>query len=687
MTRILIADDHEANRVMLRALLEGNGFAVSEAANGEEAMVVAHREPPDAIISDLMMPVVDGYTLLRRWRADPVLNNLPFIVYTATFTEPNDEQLAYTLGADAFFVKPLEPDDLMARVRDVMARAARGELPAVRPQAVDETVLLQAHNAVLVGKLEKKAAQLEGINRELREEIAERQRTEAALRDSEERFRATFEHAAVGIAHVGLDGRFLRVNHRLSEMTGYSDTELLSMSFQQLTWRDDVDDSEAARVAMLARQQDVFTVEKRYQNKSGQPFWVGLVTTLLLDDAQAPKYFITIVNDVTARKALEEQLRQAQKMEAVGLLAGGVAHDFNNLLTVISGYSQMMLTSPEVTDLDREALAAITEAGVRAASLTRQLLGFSRQTILQPQVLDLNAVVSETAGLLRRLIGEDVKLTTNLRAGLSPVKVDPTHLDQVLMNLAVNARDAMPTGGQLTIETANVQIGGDDLVFQVDLPSGQYVMLAITDNGCGMTPEVRERIFEPFFTTKGVGKGTGLGLAMVFGIVKQSGGAVHVYSEPGHGTTFKIYLPAVGDQVAATTTAGPAGGPRGHETILLVEDEPGVRTLATISLQRYGYHVLAAADGNEAWLIAEEHHASIDLVLADVVMPNLGGPLLAERLRARFPGIKMLFMSGYTDDAVVRHGLLNAKTPFIQKPYTPLGLAQKVREVLDAAAG
>jgi two-component system cell cycle sensor histidine kinase/response regulator CckA len=683
MTRILIADDHEANRLMLRTLLEGNGYEAQTAAHGEAALEQARQSPPDVIISDLMMPVMDGYTLLRQWRADPALNRRPFIVYTATFTEAKDEQLAFTLGADAFLVKPLEPEELLARIREVLARAASGELSAARGQALDETALLQAHNAVLINKLEQKASQLEASNTELREEIAERKRTEADLRESEERFRATFEQAAVGIAHVAPDGQFLRVNNRFCEMTGYESDELLRLTFQELTLADDRDEGEAARQAMLARRQAAYSAEKRYLNKRGQPFWVGIVTTLLWDQSGAPKYFITVITDVTERKTLEDQLRQAQKMEAVGLLAGGVAHDFNNLLTVISGYGDMMLAAPMVTDLDREALKAIMEAGDRATALTGQLLGFSRQTILQPKVLDLNPLVKETARLLGRLIGEDIQLTTTLAADLRQIKVDPGHLDQVLLNLAVNARDAMPTGGRLTIETANLTLGDDYAAFHVDLRPGAYVMLAISDTGCGMTPEVRARIFEPFFTTKGVGKGTGLGLPMVFGIVKQSDGAIHVYSEPGHGTTFKIYFPAVGESVAATEPEGHAIGPRGNETILLVEDEPGVRGLATLSLQGHGYHVLAATDGDEAWRIAQEHHASIDLVLADVVMPNLGGTRLAEQLRERFPRIKMLLMSGYTDDAIVRHGLLKADTPFIQKPYTPLSLAQKVRQVLD----
>jgi CheY-like chemotaxis protein len=370
-------------------------------------------------------------------------------------------------------------------------------------------------------------------------------------------------------------------------------------------------------------------------------------------------------------------------MEAVGRLAGGVAHDFNNLLTIITGYSELLLTRAGVSEADRDSVDAIREASERAASLTRQLLGFSRQAVLQPEVLDLNAVVTDTGKMLHRLIGEDIHFTTVLGPALSRVKVDPGQLVQVLMNLAVNARDAMPTGGTLTIETTNVLLDEDLAGTHLNCSPGPCVLLAMTDTGCGMTRETQARIFEPFFTTKDVGRGTGLGLSVVFGIVQQSGGSIHVYSEPGQGTTFKIYLPAVDALVTRNDAGSSQVELQGTETVLLVEDDEAVRGLAKRILELRGYTVLIATDGNDGLQVAQAHAGKIDLVLSDVVMPKLSGPELTETLRARIPGVKVLFMSGYADDAVVRHGLLESSVSFIQKPFTPLALARKVRLVLD----
>jgi CheY-like chemotaxis protein len=326
---------------------------------------------------------------------------------------------------------------------------------------------------------------------------------------------------------------------------------------------------------------------------------------------------------------------------------------------------------------------SISDASERAASLTRQLLCFSRQTLIQRKVVDLNVIVAETSKMLRRLIGEDIRFVTVLAPSISRIKVDPGQLDQVLMNLAVNSRDAMPRGGKLTIETANVMLSPGYTSTHLDCKSGPHVMLAVTDTGSGMTPDIVSHIFELFFTTKGVGKGTGLGLAMVFGIVQQCGGCIHVYSEPGLGTTFKIYFPAVSDRETHDPVTGAVSGLHGTETILLVEDEDGVRRLAMLTLQKYGYHVLVAADGREALKLISDYSGHIDLVLSDVVMPNISGPEMVEILRDRFTQIKVLFMSGYTDDSVVRHGLLDSQVSFIQKPYTPTRLARKIRDVLD----
>ena len=389
-----------------------------------------------------------------------------------------------------------------------------------------------------------------------------------------------------------------------------------------------------------------------------------------------------------ALKLSEEQLIQAQKMEAIGRLAGGVAHDFNNLLTVINGYSELMEAQlPDDEDL-RSSLREIHRAGERAAALTRQLLAFSRKQVLQPELLDLNAVVSEVEKLLRRLIGEDVALVTRLDPALGSVKADPGQLEQVLMNLAVNARDAMPEGGTLTIETANAMLDTGFAMAHPGARSGEYAVLTVADTGIGMSDEVRSHAFEPFFTTKDQGKGTGLGLATAYGIVKQSDGYITVDSEAGRGTTFRIYLPrAAGAAVPSGLGERPAQSPRGTETILLVEDEPGVRRLSRTILEAQGYSVLEAASGDEALKVARSHTGVIHLVATDVIMPGMSGRVLWDRLRVLRPDARVLFMSGYTDDAIARHGVLERGIAFLQKPFTPQRLAEKVREVLDAAPG
>jgi CheY-like chemotaxis protein len=372
-------------------------------------------------------------------------------------------------------------------------------------------------------------------------------------------------------------------------------------------------------------------------------------------------------------------------MEAVGRLAGGVAHDFNNLLTVIHGYTELILDNLDQNSRLRQDVQEIINASERASSLTRQLLAFSRKQILQPKVLDLNAHVSNMDKMLHRMIGEDIELVTLLAENLGRIKADPGQIEQVILNLAVNAKDAMPNGGKLTIETANVKLDESYALSHVGVTPGHYVMLSVSDTGVGMTPEIRERIFEPFFTTKEKGKGTGLGLSTVYGIIQQSGGNVWVYTEPGVGTTFKIYLPMIEKGRDSIQTLAASIKPlQGSETILLVEDEEAVRKLARTILQKYGYKVLEAPNGEEAIRIVQGQNGNpIHLMVTDVVMPRMSGRQLADRLASLWPGMKILYMSGYTDNAIVHHGVLEPGIAYIQKPFTPDGLASKVREILD----
>ncbi len=467
-------------------------------------------------------------------------------------------------------------------------------------------------------------------------------------------------------------------------LTGYAQGEVLGRNCRFLQGPD-TDPGAVAYVRELVAVGREGSVELLNYKKDGTPFWNALSVSPVRDEAGRLTHFVGVQTDVTERRRLEEQFRQAQKMEAVGRLAGGVAHDFNNLLTVINGYSSVLLAALHEHDRSRPAGEEIHKAGERAAALTGQLLAFSRKQILQPKVLDLNALIVNVRTMLGRLIGEDVELVTTTTRDLAPIKADPTQVEQVLLNLAVNARDAMPRGGRLTVETANVVLDEAAVKDCPEVRPGPYVLLAVTDTGTGMDRGTQDRIFEPFFTTKGPGKGTGLGLAMVYGFVKSSDGHIRVESDVGAGTTFKVYFPALAGGEAAgdkATAAGPRGG---TETVLVVEDEAGVRELVGHLLGQLGYRVLRAANGAEALAVAVEHKGRIDLLLADVVLPGMSGPQVAEALLLGHPEARVLYLSGYTDDAVFRHGVQEAETAFLQKPFTTAALAAKVRAVLKAA--
>jgi two-component system, cell cycle sensor histidine kinase and response regulator CckA len=430
-----------------------------------------------------------------------------------------------------------------------------------------------------------------------------------------------------------------------------------------------------------------WTGELPSRKKNGTPFVTEVRISTL--EMSGRVYWVAVQQDITERMRLEERLRQAQKMEAIGRLAGGIAHDFNNLLTGILGYSQMRLHSlaggePVQASQLREDFQEIHRLGERAADLTRQLLAFSRKQILAFRVVDLNAVVTDMEKMLRRLIGEDIELITSLDPALHRVKVDSGQMEQIILNLAVNARDAMPGGGKLTIRTSNVE--GDDLQTREDsqIRAGTFVKLAVSDTGCGMDEQTQEHLFEPFFTTKPAAAGTGLGLATVYGIVQQTGGSIEVSSNPGRGTTFEILLPRTRESESRLEPSSvPAESPRGKETVLVVEDEPSVRGLVRRILQRSGYAVLEAARGSQALLIGEQYPGLIDLVIADIVMPKMSGCEVAKRLVLLRPHLKVLYLSGYTDDTIVRHGVRERSVPFLPKPFTPAALVNKVREVLD----
>jgi PAS domain S-box-containing protein len=503
------------------------------------------------------------------------------------------------------------------------------------------------------------------------------------VRESEERYRRIVETASEGIWTVDCDGNTKFANPAMARMLGYAPEEMMGRNVRDFLFDQDVHaesrQADESTFSGDARQ------ERRFRRKDGSECWCLVSTRPLQNASSGFDGTLGMFSDITERRLLEEQLLHSQKMEAIGALAGGVAHDFNNLLTVIVGYSDMLLEDLPPDDASRSVVENIRHAGRRATSLTRQLLAFSRKQVLDPRVLNLNDIIGGVEKMLRPLIGEDVVLTTLLSPEVSRVKVDPGQMEQVIMNLAVNARDAMPGGGRFTIETRDFELGPEYCRLHPARKPGRYVLLALSDTGCGMTPEVRSRIFEPFFTTKGPGRGTGLGLSTVFGIVKQSEGYIDVTSAPGAGTSFYIYLPAVDAGAGAAFSRDGGASCRGTETILLVEDEDEVRRLASHVLQAHGYRVLEASGGDGAIAALDEKSGEIDLLLTDVVMPGMSGPQLAEALRARHPELRVLFMSGYADDKVIRQETMQLRTDYMNKPFSALELASKVREILDSA--
>jgi two-component system, cell cycle sensor histidine kinase and response regulator CckA len=628
---VLCVDDNEDALLSLRLMLTLENYQVRQSSSGAVALELAGEA--DVIVLDVQLPDMSGLEVCQRIKSDPVTRFVPVILVSGYFTRSEDKVEGFAGGGDVYLTKPVDPRELVGQI-DALLRIRQAEM-TLEQQA---RIIDQIHDAVI------------GLD---------------------------------------LDGRITRWNRGASRLFGYAAGELLGQSCSILTepgqrsvFRTMLADCDAGATGDPDAGAEC---EATMRKKSGAAFHVHCSFSPLHDSRGDVIGLISYLIDITERKRLEEQIRQSQKMEAVGSLAGGIAHDFNNFLTVILGYSEILLSEMAGGDPSREPILRISQAGEQAAGLTQQLLAFSRRQVMQMRVVNLNELVRDYEKTFGRLLGEDIVLRSDLDPQLRPVKVDPVQMQQVLMNLAMNARDAMPQGGKLTFATRNVTIAADAAAEHSDLAPGDHVLLAVTDTGTGIDQATLPRIFEPFFTTKEVGRGTGLGLSTVFGIVKQSGGAVEVRSEPGQGTTFEVYLPACpAAAIDPMATKRLEKIPSGPETVLLIEDEAAVRLLTADVLRKLGYHVLEAADGEEAIRVAEKTTRPIDLVISDVVMPHLGGRQASERIRELQPNVRVLFVSGYTDDAIVRHGVLQAETPFLHKPFTPPMLAKKVREVLDA---
>ena len=583
------------------------------------------------------------------------------------------------------FFKRVHPDDrkeLRRRVKTALKRKGyfEHEFRIIRPDG--KICWIAGRGEVVYGGAEEHT-QMFGVNYD----ISEHKRHEEELEKTNYLLETVLNSIPQGVFWKDRNSIYLGSNHLVAEMAGFRDpADIVGKSDLELP-------SVPREQAELYRQVDREVMETgeprsgiEYVSKhpDGRQIWLETSKVPLRDNAGEIVGILGTWTDITEKRRLEEQLRQSQKMEAFGQLAAGVAHDFNNLLTVITGYSDILLMNLAEDDPRRSAVLSIGDAADRAASLTRQLLAFSRLTVLDPRVTDLNGIVDEMDQILRRLIGENIRFEKHLTNDLWPVKVDQSQIGQVLLNLVINARDAMPEGGALQIGTGNIELSSISAAKLADVEPGNYVMLAVSDTGEGIPETDMNRIFEPFFTTKGPGKGTGLGLAVVHGIVKQSGGSILVESEKGTGSVFKVYLPAVAEgETSVTEHKAAVGSNNGNETILLVEDEAAVRSYARYALEQCGYHVLEAADGAEAIEIANDQGGEIDLLLTDMVMPGMDGRRLAEELTTRFPRIKVMFVSGYTGDAAVRQRILQEHMAFLHKPFSPSALAAKVREVLD----
>jgi hypothetical protein len=665
--KVLVVDDEAQNRYLLRVLLEAHDCAVLEAADGVEALRAARADTPDVAISDLLMPNMDGFTLCREWMQDERLRRVPFVVYSATYTDEKDRALVRDLGAAAFLVKPAEPDAIV----DAVEHALRVSATQGPSAPLDGASFYERYSHRLREKLDRKLGQVASL--------------EQRVVDYVDRVEAILDASVDAIVSLDTGYRIRSWSLSAEALLGYAEGEVEGQSL-------DVVLSEEA-YAETRRQADraLRTKERprfasRWRRKDGTEVDVRVSLAPLAGNLG----FVVIVSDLSAKRRaeaekadLEARLALAQRMESVGRLAGGVAHDFNNLLTVILSHAAFLEEAlPANTPLHQDA-CRIREAGDRATALTRQLLAIASPRVSGNGTADVNQVVAAMETLLRRLIGEDIDLRTQLTQDLAPVRADASQVEQMVLNLVVNARDAMPDGGRLTMSTSVVVLDSEMARSHAPLQPGPFVRLTVTDTGSGMDQATLEHVFEPFFTTKEAGKGTGLGLSTVYGLARQAGGCVEVTSELGNGTVFNLWLPKAEGQPAARVETPRPDAPAGTgECVLVVEDEETVRTLTCRILERGGYRVLRSASPAEALRMLETLEEPIDLLLTDVVLPGMNGRELARRVLAARPGIKVIYMSGYAHNALSDRGV-RAGAILVNKPFTAEGLRRVVRGVLD----
>jgi PAS domain S-box-containing protein len=849
MTTALIVDDQQENLYFLNALLKGNGMSVLVAHDGQEALDLARQTPPDLIVSDILMPRMDGFAFCRECKRDEGLRNTPFVFYTATYTDPRDEKLALNMGADRFLVKPMEPDAMIEELHTVLDSRSQQPKDISDSGAPEDEVVMREYNQALVRKLEEKLTELEDAAKEREErerlldhlnrvlqairsvnQLIARQgcpsrlleeacqalastagfnavwivaqgeddaiiaaqrgfdeaafdqlldqvrdnswpaclpdlkdcsrfltgperpstcrtcpiadaypgselvvvplvhedhfhgvlgvsldvefahteaetslleevggdlafalhaiRSDRARRESEATLAAIFDNFRDGIVMADPDtGRLLRTNPAALEMLGYSEEEVKHLSIDDIHPIDslphvhDQFEKQVRGELLVARDMPVL-------RKDGSVFMADINAAPFTSHGRT--YILGAFRDITERQRAEEerehlqaQLNQAQKMESIGRLAGGVSHDFNNMLSVILGYTELALEHIPEDHPSAEGLREIERAAQHSADLTRKLLAFAREQPLKPQATNLNRAVNSTLRMLSRLIGEDIELVWEPGSELWPVRLDPSQVGQILANLCVNAQDAIAGVGEIRIETRNETLDATALAAHPELAPGDYVLLAFGDTGCGMDKQTASRIFEPFFTTKGIGRGTGLGLSTVYGIVTQNGGFIDVYSEPGQGTTFNIFLSRESSESTTMDNERPTESPAaGGEKILVVEDQAALLKMATVMLQRQGYEVLSADCPARALEIARADGADIQLLMTDVILPSMGGGELATEVKKLCPQAGILFMSGYMPNSPALRGVLDKGANFISKPFSMSELREKVSEAL-----
>ncbi|HVZ71399.1 MAG TPA: response regulator [Polyangia bacterium] len=781
--RIMLVDDDPIQLKLHRLRLTDEGFIVTTARSAQEALVGMRSNVPHAIVSDVVMGDLDGFTFCRRVREDERLARVPLILLSAHHTDESDQELALRLGASALILRtpdfqveidaiyktlllgaPDRPAAADTAVYEKQLRSTNSRLTAAVGQAKraerryralfdrasdviailsPDGLILESNDraedvfglskAEIVGRTindfaaagaeaEQLAQFRESVHRgedrrlvairrpdggirqvefatvkieldgqplvlSIGRDLTEGLNASRALAAAEQKFRSLVERIPEIIWSASADGDITFITPNVEKIMGVTREDLYVRG--RAAWMSRVHPEDVGRVRQSFRDllSGAARAEVEFRWRLDDATWIWIRSHAVASpEATGGRGFDGLFADVTERRRLEDGLRQAQKMEAIGQLTGGIAHDFNNILAVITANSHFLLMDLAESDQNRPAAEEIRQASDRAAALTRQLLAFSRRQVLEPTVLDLKEVLAGIEKMLRRVIGEDIDFAIEGGDELGAVRADACQVEQVIMNLVVNARDAMPSGGRLRVSTENVSVAADLHTPQADVPAGRYVVLRVVDSGSGMTAEVKRHVFEPFFTTKERGRGTGLGLSTCYGIVKQSGGHITIDSEVGRGTTFTIYLPRVDARPASVPPPSRTANLMGSQSVLLIEDDDSLRSATRRILTSYGYRVTTARDGREAVEVARGLDAPVDLVISDVIMPRLNGPAAVADLRQIFPDARSLFMSGYTDHALLRDGALRDGVNYIQKPFTPESLAKKIKEVLRVEA-